>query len=306
MLLIASVVLNLTQLTQYKDYQAGNQAPYERFVDGELAAKDKIAELRIEGVIMPPYSSHILQTIERISEDDSVKGVLITIDSPGGLVADSHRIYDKLVKLREKVPMVVSFGRIAASGGYYAAMGAGPDSPIYAEETSWTGSIGVIIPRYDLSKLAASFGVQSDSIKTGPLKDSLDPFQPLTDQERRVWDTILEESLNRFVGVIDKGRKELDDAGVRQLATGQVFTSEQALQLKLIDKIGDRDAALADLQQQLGLEQVRVVRYEYPANLVDSLLGSRAEQLEAPRDPLSRLLDANVPRAMYLFGRHTP
>jgi protease-4 len=301
-LLLASLVFNAMQFTEYRSYQRGNKAPYEQFVEGTLASPDKIAELKIRGIIMPPATDRILDTIDRIADDPSVKGVLLTIDSPGGLVADSDRIHQKLVKLREKVPMVVSFGRIAASGGYYVAMGAGPESQIFAEPTTWTGSIGVIIPRYDLSQLSQQLGVRSDSITTGPLKDSLDPFRELTPQERTVWDTIVKDSLDRFVGVIDAGRKDLDEAAIRPIATGQIFTSEQALQLKLIDQIGDRDAALAALQEQVGLKEARVVEYEYPTGLVEGLLGLQATELAPSADPLSRLLDASVPRAMYLFG----
>lgn len=301
-LLIVSVVLNATQLASYRDYVSGSSAPYERFVDGALGSSDKIALLEVEGVIMPPYTDHTLKAIKKIAEDEQVKGVVLAIDSPGGLVADSHRIYAQLVKLREKKPIIVSMGRLAASGGYYIAMGAGPEGRIYAEETTWTGSIGVIIPRYDLSELGTKIGLHSDSLKTGPLKDALDPFQPLTDEERKVWDTVLNESLDEFVRVIDEGREPLTAADIRRVATGQIFTANQALQLKLIDEIGDRDAAIKALQQQLGLTEARIVRYEQPAGLLDSLLGIRTTALGHAADPLSRLLEASVPRAMYLFG----
>ena len=301
-LLVISMIFNCTQLASYRDYQSGSAPPYERFVEGTLTSPDKIALLEVEGVIMPPYTERILQAIERIAEDDQVRGVVLSIDSPGGLVADSHRIYKQLVKLREKKPIIVSMGRIAASGGLYIAMGAGPEAKILAEEVTWTGSIGVIIPRYDLSGLAEKVGLQTDALKTGPLKDSLDPFRTLTDEERKLWDTIINESLDEFVRVIDAGRATLTEAEVRQIATGQVFTASQALQLKLIDEIGDEDAAIEALKSQLQLTEARIVRYEQPASLAESLLGIKAPLSTAAADPLSRLLEAGVPRAMYLFG----
>jgi protease-4 len=301
-LLLASVVLNAAQLVSYRDYQGGRTEPREVFVDGELSSPKKIALLEVEGVIMPPFSDRVLKTIEKIADDESVCGVVLSIDSPGGLVADSHRIYRELVKLREKKPIIVSMGRLAASGGYYIAMGAGPQARILAEETTWTGSIGVIIPRYDLSALGDKVGVQSDPLKTGPLKDALDPFRPLSEEERKVWDTIINEALDEFVQVIDEGRATLSETDIRRVATGQIFTAKQALQLKLIDEIGDRDAAVEKLKEQLHLTEARVVRYEHPASVVETLLGVETPIRAPSLDPLSRLLEASVPRAMYLFG----
>ena len=103
---------------------------------------------------------------------------LLVIDSPGGLVTDSHQIYHRLQKLQKEKPVNVQMKRMAASGGYYIAMGAGPKAKIFAEPTTWTGSIGVILPRYDFSKIAEQYGVASDPIKTGPYKDSLNPLRP--------------------------------------------------------------------------------------------------------------------------------
>jgi protease-4 len=301
-LLVVSLVLNAAQLSSYREYTSGTRAPYERFVDGTLTSSDKIALLEVEGVIMPPYSEHTIEAINKIADDDQVKGVVLAIDSPGGLVADSHRIYEQLVKLREKKPIIVSMGRLAASGGYYIAMGAGPKGKILAEETTWTGSIGVIIPRYDLSELGTKIGVESDPLKTGPLKDALDPFKPLTEEERKVWDTVLDESLAEFIKVIDEGRATLTEEEIRRIATGQIFTSSQALKLKLIDQIGDEDAAIEELKKELSLTEARIVRYEHPAGLLESVLGISAESMNRQADPLSRLLEASVPRAMYLFG----
>ncbi len=298
-LLVISAGVNIAQMVSFRDYAQSGRPPYERFEQGDLESRDKIAILEITGTILPPFSDRTLKTIEQISQDEQVRGVVVAIDSPGGLVADSHRIYLALKELSEKKQMVVSLGRIAASGGYYVAMGAGPKSPIFAEEITWTGSIGVIIPRYDLSQLGEKVGVHPDSLKTGELKGSLDPLAPLSETEREVWRVILDESLAEFVSVIDAGRAGLSEPEIRKLATGQIYTARQALELNLVDRIGDRDDALAALQKSLGLESVRVVRYDYPGGLLETVLGVSARQ---PQDPLQTILDASVPRAMYLFG----
>ena len=175
---------------------------------------------------------------------------MLVVDSPGGLVADSHQIYHKLKEVRTKrnMPVYVSMGRMAASGGYYVAMGAGPDGKIYAEPTTWTGSIGVIIPRYDVSKLASDYGVRAEPLTTGPYKDALNPFREMRPMSGRLG-AIMDDAFVRFQEVILDGReKQLDAEQVKALATGQVYTAKQAEENKLIDVIGYLDNAIDDLK----------------------------------------------------------
>ncbi|MDQ3331987.1 MAG: signal peptide peptidase SppA, partial [Planctomycetota bacterium] len=247
-LLAASVVVNLVFWSKYDDYYAGSEPPAEHFYDGDRGAKAKIARIEVVGTISPPFTGRILSALERAEDDEDVAGVLLIVDSPGGLVADSHQIYHRLERLRAKKPIVVSMKRLAASGGLYVAMGAGPEGLLFAEPTTWTGSIGVIVPRFDVSGLADKIGVHSDSLKTGELKDSLNPFRPLSEKDEVVWKAILADSFDRFIGVIDSNRNKLDDAGVRELATGQIYTAQQALDAGLIDEIGFEEDALAALR----------------------------------------------------------
>ncbi|MEW4530564.1 signal peptide peptidase SppA [Maioricimonas sp. JC845] len=299
--LVISVLFNLAQFASYQDYVSAGDGPNERFESGDLAAADKIAIVEISGTIMPPFTERILKTIEHVSEDDAVKGVVLAIDSPGGLVADSHQIYHRLQELRQKKPMVVTMGRIAASGGYYVAMGAGPDSPIFVEPTTWTGSIGVIVPRYDVSKLAEKIGVESDSLQTGKFKDTLNPLRPMTEDERAMWGAIIDDAFLRFKTVIADNRSDLDLEQVGELATGQIYTADQALEAGLVDEIGYQEDAIAVLKEKLGLSEVRVVRYSYPATLVD-LLTASAQTRSHGTELLREILESQVPRAMYFCG----
>jgi protease-4 len=301
--LVMSLAYCLTLSSRYSAYFQNAEGPTERYRSGDKEAADKIAVLEVAGTIMPPFTKHLLDAIKRVKDDEQVKGVLLVIDSPGGLVADSDQIYRKLVDLRKTKPVFVSMKRLAASGGVYVAMGCGEEGRIFAEPTTWTGSIGVIIPRYDASRLGDKFGVAADSLKTGEFKDSLDPLKPLTDRERELWGAILEDSLNRFVKIVADNRKPLDEAKVRTLATGQIFTAEQALANGLVDEIGDEEAAIDALKKKLGLTRARVVEFESPASLLDLLLGSA--QARDPEVQLRKLLDMSVPRAMYYFG-HVP
>ena len=147
--LILSIMFNFGLYSAYHQYFSKNDAPHERFHSGNETSNDKIAILKMEATIMPPYTERILRQIEHVQKDKDVKGVLLMIDSPGGLVADSHQIYHRLQKLQNEKPVYVQMKRMAASGGYYIAMGAGPKAKIFAEPTTWTGSIGVILPHYD-------------------------------------------------------------------------------------------------------------------------------------------------------------
>ncbi|QDV49075.1 signal peptide peptidase SppA [Gimesia fumaroli] len=296
-LLLISVVFNLGFFAWYQEYFTIGGGPAEQFETGDQFAKEKIAIISITGTIMPPFTERILRSIKRAHEDDQVRGILLEIDSPGGLVADSHQIYHRLVELRKTKPIVVYMKRMAASGGYYVAMGAGEEGVIFAEPTTWTGSLGVIIPRFDLSGLAEKVGVVSDPLKTGEFKDALNPFRNLTDRERAIWDHILDESYQRFLNVITDNRKDLDYDQVKKLATGQIYPATDAKQNGLIDEIGYQEDALARLQEIMGLSKVCVIRYSHPKSLADVLLGSaEASQIENRKQAL---LDSTVPRAMY-------
>lgn len=293
--LLLSIFLNFALLSGDADLDTGTQ---EKFVSGDETASDRIVMIEASGTIMPPFTERIIEMVEDARDDDKVKGVVLVVDSPGGLVADSHQIYHRLKQLSAKKPVYVSMKRMAASGGVYIAMGAGEEGKIFAEPTTWTGSIGVIIPRYDLSAMAEKFGVKSDSLTTGPFKDSLNMFKPLSEEDRELWGAIMDDSFDRFVEIVAEGRKGLDEETVREkLATGQVFTANQALENGLIDEIAFDDEVVDRLQKDLGLTSVRVVKYTYTPTFLDVLMGD-----VKARDPeifWQKAMEATVPRAMY-------
>jgi len=302
LVLVISVIFNFALYGAYHTYLGSGDGVNERFYSGDLAASDKIALIYVEGTISPPFTGHIMKAIEQARTDDHVKGVVLVVDSPGGLVADSHEIYHELRKLSQEhhKPIYVSMRRLAASGGYYVSMGAGPDGLLFAEPTTWSGSIGVIIPHYDVSGLADKLGVKEDSPKTGVFKDTLSIFRPVSAAEKELWKPILDDSLDRFVKVIADSRKTLTVKEIRELATGQIFTSNQAKQKKLIDKIGFLDDAIEALKTKLQLSQVRVVKYESSQNLLETLLSSRMSVSQ--QSQWGALLESAVPRAYYLFS----
>ena len=294
-LLIISLIFNLFFLVQTGVGSADASFP-EHHVSGERGARDRIAIINFTGTISPPFTERWIRQIRQAAADDSIRGVLLAVDSPGGLVADSHQIYRELEKLRARKPIFAAMKRLAASGGYYISMGVGPDGKIFAEPTTWTGSIGVIVPRYNATELAANIGVKVESLKTGPLKDTLSPFRDMTDSENAVWDAILKDAFDRFVTVIADNRSELDDTAVRELATGQIYTASQALDRHLVDQIGYVEDAVQALADQLQLSSHEAVEYRTAPGLLDALLGAGQT---SPATLSEQIMDAAVPRAMY-------
>ena len=296
-LFIGSLLLNLFLIYGLSKYCWGSSGLKEVLYEKGDSTRKKIALIEVRGVIAGNLTDRILKTIEKVKEDKNVDGVVLVIDSPGGLVADSHEIYDRLKALSKEKPMFVSMRRMAASGGYYIAMGAGEEGTIFVEPTTWTGSIGVILPRYDLSQLAEKFGVKSEPITTGEFKDALNPFKEMSNGEKELWKVILDDSFKRFVSVISENRKTLDEEAVRKLATGQIYTANQALKNGLVDERGYLDDAIEALQEKLGGTKRTVVRYQSPQTLADRLLGS--VQSSDPRSEWRDLLELTVPKAMY-------
>lgn len=293
--LLLSLFLNFALLSSEADLDTG---PLKEHVSGDELADSSIAVIEISGTIMPPFTERIIDLVETARDDDDVKGVVLSIDSPGGLVADSHQIYHRLKQLSEKKPVYVSMKRMAASGGVYVAMGAGENGRIFAEPTTWTGSIGVIIPRYDLTGVAEKFGVQSDSLTTGPFKDSLNPFKPIGEEEKAVWDAIMDDAFTRFVEIVAEGRKSLDVETVRtKLATGQIFTANQAVENGLVDEIAFQEQVVEILQADLGISSVNVFKYRRQPTFLDVLMGTVTAR--DPENLWQKTLEATVPKAMY-------
>lgn len=248
--------------------------------------------------------------IDLVRKDQRVKALVLRIDSPGGLVSVADFMLHHLQELAKerKIPIVVSMGGIAASGGYYVAMAVGDQSDcLFAEPTTFTGSIGVIIPHYDLSQLLEKWGVKEDSIASHRLKGMGSITRPMTEEERRIFQGLVDEAFGRFKEVVKQGRPKFraNPDALDKLATGQIFTAQQALDHGLVDKIGYLEDAVGRAIELAGLapEEVEVLRYEREPTLADLLLGADAS---TPSLDLAALLDSTVPRAYYLCTRLPP
>lgn len=283
---------------EYFDTSGGIQEKYHSLSKDYSDAK--IAVIDASGVIMT--GDFIKRQIDQIRADEKVKGVVLRVDSPGGTIYGSDYIYHHLVKLREerKLPMVVSMGSMAASGGYYISMAVGDvEGSIFAEPMTTTGSIGVILPHYDITGLMDKLDVKDDSIATHPRKQMLRMTKPLSEDDRQVLAQYIGHAFDRFKEVIKEGRPKFIEQSelLDQLATGEAFTAEQAKASGLIDELGfvedaiDRVIEMASLDKQ----RTRVVTYKQPITLMDAMSLGKAQQ-----NGLAQLLEMSTPRAYYL------
>ena len=297
---LAIVVSNRVALREYFDTTNGVQ---EKYFSGSQTSRDKVAILSVTGAIVEE-SDFVKAQVERACKDDHVKAVVVRVVSPGGTITGSDYIYHHLQRLRKErqLPVVVSMGSIAASGGYYVSMAVG-DQPksIYAEPTTTTGSIGVIIPHYDLSGLLERFQVKNDSIVSHPRKQMLSMTRTISNEDRQILQSHVNEAFTRFKDIVKEGRPVFrkDTTALDQLATGEIYSAVQAKKHGLVDEIGfiedavDRAIELA----QLDKEATRVVKYQRTSSLWD--LPFLAEAQTRSLDPRT-VLDLNAPQAYYL------
>ncbi len=297
-------LLLLSQYLLLKDYFDTSGGIYESYHSGSEFASDKVAIISLTGVIIEG-DGFVKRQIDRVRNDENVKAIVLRINSPGGTVTGSDYIYHHLSRLRKErnLPMVVSMGSMAASGGYYAAM-AVADQPksIYAEPTTTTGSIGVIIPHYDISGLLNRFDVKDDSITSHPRKQMLSMTRPIPDEHRLILQRYVDESFGRFKEIVKAGRPAFaaNPDLLDELATGEIFSATQAKKHGLVDEIGFIEDAIDRALEIAGLDKdtTRVVRFHKQVGLFE--LPAIAMSRNQRSSDLNTLLELSAPRAYYL------
>ncbi len=245
----------------------------EKAIAGE--GKDKIVLMDITGVITSEDAGSVLggrkepgmlalvrEQLDRARLDKKVKALVIRINSPGGGVTASDTLYHEIKKFKDKTgtKVVAHIVDMGTSGAYYAALAA---DRITAQPTSITGSIGVIMLRIDATGLMQKIGVQALQISSGAEKGMGSPFRPVSDEERKIFQGMIDSMYGRFVGVVAEGRK-MDPERVRQLADGRIYTSREAKDAGLIDQIGYLEDAFTDARTLANLERATIVTYVRP------------------------------------------
>jgi protease IV len=244
-----------------------------------------------------------LKMIEQAKNDDAVKAIVLRVNSPGGGVVESAEIHDKLSDLKKetKKPIYVSMGTMAASGGYYISTMA---DKIFASPETITGSLGVIMQSMNYEGLAKKYGVELVTIKSGPYKDIMNPARKMTDEERKILQTLINNSYEGFVKVIAEGRK-IPESEVRKLADGRIYDGRQAKELKLIDEFGFLDDTIAAVKKDYNLKDAQVVKYTGELGF-GSLFGMNVKTFKQDNNEAIEIVKLfshpNSPRLMYLYA----
>ncbi|MEK7725893.1 MAG: signal peptide peptidase SppA [Nitrospirota bacterium] len=218
--------------------------------DLDLSGEDRIALIRIEGVILDAQET--LGELKKFSENPSVKAIVLRIDSPGGGVVPSQEIYDAVRRVRTKSnkAVITSMGSVAASGGYYIA--AATDR-IVANPGTLTGSIGVIMEMANVEGLLQKIGVEGVVVKSGKYKDVGSPLRKMSEEERGLLQTVMDDVHKQFIEAVAEGRS-LEVTEVQALADGRIFTGRQAKAAKLVDELGNLEDAIQLAADVAGIE----------------------------------------------------
>ena len=308
LLTLVGIVAALAALGSGGSSTAGPVTWDEQYISGE--GDQKIAVLPVVGVIgdegggvlsagggatPETLNSQLMQA----ADDPGVRAIVLEVNSPGGGVVASDQMYRDILdfKVESKKPVVVAMGDTAASGGYYISMAA---DHIVANPSTLTGSLGVILSYLNYEEAARKLGLEEVVIKSGPYKDIGSPTRDLTPQERRILQSLINDSYNQFVDVIEAGRK-MPEQRVRQLANGTIYSGKQADELGLVDSLGDLDNAAEEARRRANLSEATVVRYEQDPGLFD-LLSARLQ----PQKPQAvAVLEAvgvdTTPRLEYVY-----
>ncbi len=230
---------------------------------------DRIGVVEIEGVISG--SKDVMDNIVEFKEDPSIKGVILRINSPGGGVGPTQEIYREVVKLKEKKKVYVSMGTTCASGGYYIASAG---QRLYANPSTITGSIGVIMQLMTVEDVLKKIGLKSNTIKAGEYKDTGSPFRPMTPGERAYMDGIVTNIYDQFAKDVAAGRK-MDVEAVKKLAEGRIYTGTMAKEAGLVDAIGNFYDTVDAMKADLGIKTKPVLVYpEKPFSLAGWVFGA--------------------------------
>ena len=221
---------------------------------GFAGAGSYIARVTIRGLIRDDEER--VKQLDKLAQSSAARAVIVHVDSPGGTTAGSEQLYDTLMRLKAKKPLVIVVDGLAASGGYITAIAG---DHIVAKQTSIVGSIGVLFQYPNVGDLLGKIGVKVESIKSSPLKAAPNGFEPTSPEARAVIESLIKDSYFWFKGLVQT-RRHLNDEELETVADGRVFTGHQAIGLKLVDELGDEQAGIAWLAKEKNIDAKLPVR----------------------------------------------
>jgi protease-4 len=275
--------------------------------------KAKVLLIEISGVISsqdgdgivptPGLLASVKEQLTRATQDESVKSVVLRINTPGGTVTASDIIHHELkaFKAARKIPIVASIMDVGASGGYYIAAAA---DTVLAHPSSVTGSIGVIMLTVNARGLMEKVGLEATAVTSGPRKDMGSPFRTMTPEERAIFQGLIDSFYQRFLTVVQEGRPHLQMDQIKKLADGRIYTGEQAKASGLVDEIGYLEDAVELAKKKAGLTEARVVTYKRPgeySNNVYSKLTAPSPLASLGNLDLMSFVRGGTPQFMYLW-----
>jgi len=286
----------------------------ERVVSGK--GKAKILVIEVAGLISnadergpfgmglrPGTTAAVREQLDRAAEDDSVKAVILRINSPGGTVTASDMIYRDVMdfKARRRIPVLTQMLDLATSGGYYVALAS---DEIVASPTTVTGSVGVILSGVNLSGLMEKLGVTNQTLKTGVHKDSGSPLRPMTAADEALLQSVLVDLQSRFVATVRQRRPQLTAEAVSTISDGRIVTASQALELGLVDRIAYLDETIQHLESRPDVGPAQVILYRRAQDLAENIYSqapSRAPQMNLVNIDLQHL-GFGTPQFLYLWS----
>ncbi|MDD2540275.1 MAG: signal peptide peptidase SppA [Desulfuromonadaceae bacterium] len=218
-----------------------------RSEDTSIISEKGVGLVEVKGMILD--SRETVRQLRYFLKQDTVKAVVLRVDSPGGIVAPSQEIYSEVKKFAAKKKIIVSMGSLAASGGYYISA---PATMIYANPGSITASIGVILKLSNIESLMDKIGIKSYTLKTGKFKDSGSPFRKFSAEDRAMLQLVIANTHEQFVRAVAEGRK-LPIEDVRKIADGRILSGEQAKEHKLVDRLGTLQDAIEEAGRLAGI-----------------------------------------------------
>jgi protease-4 len=283
--------------------------------DKGLFVSDKIVVIDIDGILLNRQQnglmrqgdnpvSTFLEKLDKAAADERVKAVVLRLNTPGGSVAAADMMYHSLLQFKQKTnkPVIACMLDVAASGGYYLACGC---DGIIAQPSCITGSIGTIMQTISVAGTMEKIGITAVAVKSGNMKDMGSPLHELSEEEQALLQQIIDRFYEQFLGVVQNSRADLDNAKLRELADGRVFTAVQAHEEGLIDRIGYADDAIAWAKKLAGVKKAKTVIYHRPMETMPNIYGSAMGQ-SSGMGPLVNIdlpdwLDTGGAKFLYLW-----
>jgi protease-4 len=258
--------------------------------DEGLIVGDKIAVIEVDGLMVNRSRDGFLRTgenpvslfmekLDKAAADRRVKAVILRLNSPGGTVSASDIMYHQLMEFKSKTgkPVIACVVGLGCSGAYYLACGC---DGIVIQPSGVTGSIGTIFQTFSVAGTMEKIGVKAVTIKSGKLKDIASPLHDLSEDEQQVLQDIIDELYAQFLGVVSRGRSNLYEEKIRELADGRVFTAKRALDEGLVDRIGYLSDGIKWASERAGIKKAKVVIYHRPSTYIPNVYSSASADAE--------------------------